>query len=125
MTDIERWHEWTPSVTSMTYMNGGTFSEGSKVKGRQPKLPPAVWTITRIDRGTSFEWTSTAAGLRVVASHSLEATSGGTRATLEIEMQGPLGGFWGWLTTDITQRYMGLEARGLKARSENQAYTHG
>jgi hypothetical protein len=41
---------------------------------------------------------------------------------LSLELQGLLGGLWGRLTKDITERYIGDEAKGLKARSENPAY---
>jgi hypothetical protein len=89
---------------------------------RQPKFPPAFWTLTVIEPGHSFTWISTAPGLRVVARHGVEPTARGSRATLSLELQGIFGGLFGRITRDITERYLGFEANGLKARSENPAF---
>lgn len=122
MSDPERWHEWTPSITSIRLLGGKPLAVGTRAIGRQPKLPPALWTVTAVDAGRSFTWVSVGPGLRVVARHSVEPTARGSRATLSIEMEGVLGGMWGWLTRGITELYLALEARGLKARSEDPGY---
>ena len=49
MSDIERWCEWTPSVTSIKRLDSGPFVVGSRAVIRQPKFPPALWTVTAID----------------------------------------------------------------------------
>src|SRR3954464_3969316 len=123
MSDVERWHEWTPSVNSVRLR--GPLAVGSTATIRQPKFPPAFWQITVIDAGRSFTWISPAPGMRIVASHSVAPNeSGGTRATLSLDLQGLLGGLFGRLTKRITERYLGFEASGLKARSENPAFHH-
>lgn len=119
MSDTDRWHEWTPSVTSIRRLDGGAFAVGSRALIRQPKFPPALWKITAIQPGRSFTWASTAPGVRVIAHHWVEPANGGSRATLSLEYRGILGGLLGRLTRDITERYLAFEARGLKARSEN------
>jgi carbon monoxide dehydrogenase subunit G len=124
MSDIDRWHEWTPSIASITRLGGGGFAIGSRVAIRQPKLPPALWTVTAIEPGRSFTWVSTAPGVRVVGHHAVEPTGAGSRATLSLTLEGPLGGLLGWLTKGITERYIAFEAAGLKARSENPAFRH-
>jgi uncharacterized protein YndB with AHSA1/START domain len=125
MSDIDRWHEWTPSITSVERLRDAPLAVGSQARVRQPKLPPAVWTVTAIDPGRSFTWVSSSPGVRVVGHHAVESTDGGSRATLSIDMQGLLGGLVGQMTKGITERYIGLEATGLKARSENPEYHHG
>lgn len=125
MSDVERWHEWTPSVSSIKRLDEGPFRVGSKLVIRQPKFPPAWWKLTAIEPGRSFTWMSTAPGFRVIGHHSVEPTASGSRATLSLEMQGVLGGLWGRLTKDITERYLAMEAAGLKARSEDPQYRHG
>jgi len=62
--------------------------------------------------------------MRVVGHHAVEPTPTGSRATLTLDLHGIFGGFFGWLTRDITARYIGYEARGLKARSEDPSYRH-
>jgi uncharacterized protein YndB with AHSA1/START domain len=124
MSDIDRWNEWTPGVTSVTRLGGAPFAVGTRVLVRQPKLPPAFWTITEIVPGKSFTWASVAPGLRAVGHHAVEPTPSGSRATLSLDLQGLLGGLWGRISKGITERYIGYEARGLKARSENPQFRH-
>ena len=125
MSDTDRWHEWTPSVTSIRRLDGRPFAVGSRAVIRQPKFPPALWKITEIEPGRSFTWVSTAPGVRVAAKHWVDRTAAGSRATLSLEYFGVLGGVIGRLTRKITERYLAMEANGLKARSENPAFTHG
>ena len=54
MSDIDRWHEWTPSITSVKRLGDGAFAVGTRVRIRQPGLPPAVWKLTAIEPGQSF-----------------------------------------------------------------------
>lgn len=124
MSDTGRWHEWTPSVTSIRRVGDGPFAVGSRVWIRQPKFPPALWKLTAIDPGRSFTWVSVAPGLRVVARHGVDPAAGGSRATLSLDLQGLFGGLFGRMTKDITERYLAFEAKGLKARSENPAFHH-
>jgi len=124
MSDTGRWHEWTPSVTSIKRLDSGPFVVGSRAVIRQPKFPPALWKVTAIEPGRSFTWESWAPGLRVVAHHSVDRTPAGSRVTLSLEYRGVLGGFFARLTRGITERYLALEAQGLTARSENPAFRY-
>ena len=124
MSDTERWHEWTPSVTSIKRLDHGPFAVGSRLVIRQPKFPPALWKVTAIEPGRGFTSASIGPGLRVIARHSVEPTTSGSKATLSLELQGLLGGVFGRMTKGITERYLAFEATGLKARSENPAFHH-
>lgn len=125
MIDVGRWHEWTPSIVSIELLDPGPIAVGSRVRVRQPKLPPAVWTVTEIEPGRSFTWTSSGPGFRTIGRHWVEPSPGGSRATLAMDFEGPLGGFFGRLTGGISVRYIGDTARGLKARSEDPTFRHG
>lgn len=122
MSDTERWHEWTPSITRVKLLGGGPFAVGSRALVRQPKFPPALWKVTAIEPGRSFTWISSAPGFRAVGYHAVEPTVQGSRATLSLDYQGIFGDVFGSLTRGITERYIGFEAEGLKARSENPAF---
>jgi hypothetical protein len=122
MTDIDRWHEWTPSITRITRLRNAPFAVGTRALSRQPKFPPAIWKITSIEPGKSFTWVSRVPGLRVVARHSVDAASAGARASLSVEIGGLLGGVWARMTRALTEKYLAFEAAGLKARSENPGY---
>ena len=122
--DVEHWHEWTPSVTSIKRLDGGPLGVGSRILIRQPRFPPAMWKITGFDPGRGFTSTSGAPGLRVFAHHHVEKTTMGSRATLALDYHGFIGNLLARMTRDITERYIGYEARGLKARSEDPAFRH-
>jgi uncharacterized protein YndB with AHSA1/START domain len=124
MSDVERWHEWTPSVRGITRLDRGPLEIGSRAIIRQPKYPPALWKVTTIDPGRSFTWISAAPGLRVIGHHAVEPSAGGSRATVSVDYQGVFGRLLGRLTKDLTQRYLRFEAAGLKARSENSQFRH-
>ena len=118
MSDIEKWHQWTPSVTSVRRRDQGPLRPGSRAWIRQPKFPPALWTVTEVgDR--SFTWVSRAPGMRVTARHYVTPVGSQSRATLSLTFAGIFGPFFGRLTRDINNRYLAMEAAGLKRRSES------
>lgn len=124
MSDVDRWHEWTPSITSVTRVDGRPLEVGTRVVIRQPKFPAARWTVTTLVPGERFVWTSTAPGLRVVGTHAVAPAESGSVAVLSIEIDGLFGGLWERLTREITAGYVTMEASGLKARSEDPSYLH-
>jgi hypothetical protein len=121
MSDVERWHEWTASVTSIRRFDRGPLLPGQRVVIRQPKFPPALWRLTSIHEGRSFEWVSRAPGISVFARHSVEGLDGRSRVTLALEFAGLLGPLFGRMTAGINNRYLKLEAEGLKRRAESVA----
>lgn len=119
MRDGERWHEWTPSVTSVRLLDK-PFAVGSRAVIRQPKFPPALWRVTHLDEGRSFTWISKAPGILVTARHSVEPDGMGTRVTLSLSYSGFLGRLMVRMTRGITTRYLAMESDGLKRRSEQK-----
>lgn len=118
MRDVERWPEWTPTVTSIQRLDRGPLAVGSRARIRQPKLPRAEWQVTELEERRSFTWMSYGPGVRVTARHWVEAIGGGSRATLSIQYEGLLGPLVARLIRGLNERYLALEARGLKKRSE-------
>jgi uncharacterized protein YndB with AHSA1/START domain len=121
IADVERWPEWTPSVTSIRRLSRAALGVGERALIRQPKLPPAVWTVTAIEPGRSFTWKSGAPAMRVLAHHGVEPAGAESRATLSLTFSGLLGGLLARMTAGINRRYLALEANGLKRRSETLA----
>ena len=118
MTDFARWREWTPSVTSIEQLDPGPIAPGIRLLIRQPKLLPAVWTLTELKEGQSFQSVTGGPGVKVIARHGIEPAESGSRVTLSLEFAGFLGGLVGRLTGGLNERYLALEAAGLKQRSE-------
>jgi Polyketide cyclase / dehydrase and lipid transport len=121
MSDVERWHEWTASIRGIKRWGDGPLSVGQRALVRQPKFPPAVWTVTAVDTERSFTWESVGPGIHVTGRHSIEPTARGSRVTLSLTYDGVFGRLLGRWTSGITIRYIAMEATGLKRRSENQS----
>lgn len=120
MSDVERWPEWTASVRSIRRLDQGPFRIGSRALIRQPKFPPALWTVTAIDPVAGFTWRSGAPGVWVHAHHTLKPTPTGTRVRLGLRYEGFVGQMIARMTREITERYLAMEASGLKKRSEER-----
>jgi len=121
MVDAERWHEWTASVRSIRMLDKGAMRIGSRALVRQPRFPPAVWKVTVLQPGSSFTWKTGAPGMWVHGRHSVAPAPGGSRANLHLHYDGVIGRLLARWTRGITNRYLGLEAAGLKKRSEERA----
>ena len=119
MSDVERWHEWTPTVTSVTLLDAGPFAVGTRARIVQPKLPKMVWRVSAVEPGRSFRWETHGFGGGAVAWHEVaDDGRGGTLATLGIEQTGWMNALLARWIGPLTERYVATEAEGLKRRSE-------
>jgi hypothetical protein len=118
MSDVEHWHEWTASISSIRRLDGRPFGRGSRVLIRQPRLPPNYSTVTDFEPPRSFTWVSRSPGVVATARHVIEPIEDGSRVTLSIHFGGVLGWFVARLVAGLTERYIRMEAEGLKRRSE-------
>lgn len=124
MQDVIRWPEWTATVTRIDFKDVGPLRIGSRIVIAQPELQKATWKVTALTPGKGFTWVTGNAILRITATHSVQATASGTRATLTLDFAGWLGGWAARKYHDLNNRYLGIEAAGLKERSES-AIPHG
>ena len=118
MSDVERWHEWTASITSVTRADQGRLAIGSRARVRQPRLLPADFVVTELDEGRSFTWVTKSAGVTATARHSVDPVPRGARASLSVEFEGVAAPIVAWMTRGLNNRYLALEAAGLKKRAE-------
>ena len=122
MADIERWPEWTASVTSVECLDRGPFGVGSRARVRQPRLPTAIWTVSVFEPGRYFEWQAATPGLLSVGGHRVEAAGDrASRVTLSLAWSGPLAPVVRRLFGKLSRRYVAMEAEGLKRRCEAAA----
>ncbi len=119
LTDVERWPEWTPSMTRLQRLDSGPFGVGSRVRVKQPRFPAMVWEVTALEPERSFSWAASSGGVTTVADHRLADGPGG-RVTVahSIRQVGLLAPVVALLSGARTRRYVHMEAQGLKRRCE-------
>ena len=114
----EAWPQRIETVDLVELLTPAPITEGSRVRLKQPKLPVGTWDITVWDAPSYFEWTQKTSGITSVAGHRVEALGGGSaRLTLTLDMRGlliPVALFF----KGLTNRYMNLEAEGMKRAAE-------
>jgi hypothetical protein len=122
LVDVERWPEWTDSVTSVRPLDGGPLAVGSRVEISQPRISTGTYTVTALEPGRAFTWEQRQPGSTVSAHHECTPLpDGGTRVELSVVMSGAVGGVVGRLYRKLTDRYLAMEAAGLKSRAEGMA----
>ena len=119
LVDVERWPEWTRSMTRVDRLDSGPFGNGSRARVTQPKLMPLIWTVTDFEPGRSFTWTARAAGVTTSGEHRLSPGAGqSVTVTLGIRQSGWLAPIVALFASGLTRRYVTMEAQGLKQRCE-------
>lgn len=122
LTDVERWPEWTPAVTSLEALTTGGFAPQARYRIKQPWLLPTLLTVELVDEGRRFLWATTSPGLRFEGDHLIEPANDGTATvTLEARFTGVAGEVAGRLSRGLVQKYVTMEAEGLKRRAEAYA----
>jgi uncharacterized protein YndB with AHSA1/START domain len=119
LQDVESWPEWTASMTRVRRAIDGPLRVGERVRVRQPRLPPAVWKVTRVEPGRSFSWSSDTPGLHSSADHEVRPGPEGCTVVLRLVQTGPLAALVWRLLAGTVRRYVDLEAEGLRRRAEN------
>ena len=122
--DVERWPEWTSTMTSVRRLEKGPLAVGSKARVRQPNLLPAVWRVTELDSASGFRWVNQSIGLRLEAEHWVAGTDTGSKATLSFRFSGLLGPLAARFYGDQSKRYIDVEAEGLR-KLRSLMHCHG
>jgi uncharacterized membrane protein len=120
LTDLEAWPQRIETVDTVELLTPAPITTGSRVRLKQPKLPEGIWEITAWEAPSYFEWTQKSPGATSVAGHRVEPLGEGrSRLTLTLEMSGLLIAIFGRFYRDLTNRYMTLEAEGIKRAAES------
>jgi uncharacterized membrane protein len=119
LTDIEAWPQRIETVDAVDLLTPAPLTKGSRIRLKQPKLGEGIWEITAWDAPSYFEWTRKTSGVTSTAGHRVEALGDGrARLTLTIDMRGPLTVLVALFFKGLTNRYMTLEAEGMKRAAE-------
>lgn len=119
MLAMEQWPEWTASMTRLQRLHDMRPGPDCVVRISQPGFPDADWTITEWEPGRCFTWVSRRPGFVARATHLIEPAPVGCVVTLVVDFGGLFGGLVGLLMANTTQRFMDMEAAGLKQHCES------
>jgi uncharacterized membrane protein len=120
LTDLEAWPQRIETVDVVELVTPAPLGKGSRVRLKQPKLPEGMWEVTVWDAPSFFEYRQQSGGVTSVAGHRVEALEDGrSRLSLELEMRGLLVPIVAVFFKGLTNRYMTLEAQGMKRAAES------
>ena len=115
--DVERWPEWTPTVTSVRLLDS-ELRLGSVALIKQPMQPRSEWVVTEFAPGQRFAWETRRVGLHMTGTHEMSAADGGTRSVLRVDASGWLATLLGPLLRPVMRKALADENRGLKSHCE-------
>jgi uncharacterized membrane protein len=120
LSDLEAWPQRIETVDVVELLTPSPLAKGSQVRLKQPKLPEGTWDITVWDGSSYFEWRQKSGGMTSVAGHRVDPLDDGrSRLTLTLDMRGPLIPIVALFYRGLTNRYMSLEAQGMKHAAES------
>lgn len=119
LLDVERWPEWTTSVTRVQRMDIGPLTLGSRTRIWQPRLMSAVWCVTSLDeRNHNFTWAANSWGVKLIARHQIIPVKAHSRVVLTFTYTGLVGSILARIYRDLTWDYLAREGNGLRKRCE-------
>lgn len=120
LSDLEAWPKCIETVDTVELLTPAPMTKGSRVRLKQPKLPEGTWDITVWDAPSYFEWSQKTGGTTSVAGHRVEALGPArARLTLTLDVRGLLIPIIALFYKELTNRYMNLEAEGMKRAAES------
>ena len=120
LSDLEAWPRRIETFDIVELLTPPPVAQGSRVRLKQPKLPEGVWDVTVWEAPSYFEWRQKSGGATSVAGHRVaELEEGRSRLTLSLDMRGLLIPVIGLFYKDLTNRYMTIEALGIKRAAES------
>ena len=121
VSDLEAWPQRIETVDVVELLTPQPVAIGTRVRLKQPKLPEGEWEVTAWDAPFFFEWRQSSGGVTNVAGHRVESLEVGRRSrlTLALEMRGFLVPVVGLFYKGLTNRYMTIEAQGMKRAAES------
>ena len=115
LSDVVHWPHWTPTVRKVEPLCSHELTVGSQFRVHQPKLRPAIWTVTLVEPPNRFVWISRVMGVVVLTGdHVLESVSNhGSRLTLKFGFSGFMSSMIGRMNRSLAEKAISLEAESL------------
>lgn len=131
LSDASQWPSWVESIEAVAAEDVAT-TEGAAVdvgvvddavpltasadkayRIEQPPLPSAVWSVTRWEAGTGFEWQSRGVTTLVSERYDLSEASEGTTVTIDVTWSGRSAWFARAAYGPVRQRYAVAQLEAL------------
>jgi uncharacterized membrane protein len=120
LSNLEAWPQRIETVDVVELLTPAPLGAGSRVRLKQPKLPDGTWEVTAWDSPSYFEYRQRSGGVTSVAGHRVEALEEGrSRLTLTLDMRGLMVPVVAVFWKGLTNRYMTIEAQGMKRAAES------
>jgi hypothetical protein len=115
------WPSWLPTVTSVEPLQERALVLGHRFRIEQPRLRPAIWTVTEIIPGEGFVWEASSPGVVAVAEHRIrEVSRDECSVTLRVAFGGLLSPLASLMAGRLTREYIEREAQALRIATEKQ-----
>src|ERR1700674_1682157 len=110
-SDVERWPEWTASVTRLVALDGPGLAVGKRFEIKQPRMPKLVWEVTEVNPGASRTWVQRSpGGGSTAARHDVVPQADGhTLVRQQLDQRGAVGALIGRPMHGMTKRSRELE----------------
>ncbi len=120
LSDLEGWPQRIETVDAVELLTPPPAAKGTRIRLKQPRLGEGIWDITVWDAPSYFEYRQQSGGVTIVAGHRVVALEEGrSRLTLTLEMRGLLVPVVALFYRGLTNRYMTIEAQGMKRAAES------
>ncbi|MGH1493209.1 MAG: SRPBCC family protein [Acidimicrobiales bacterium] len=116
--DVEAWPTHTPTMTSVKRVDQLPLAVGSAVRIKQPGQRERVWTVSALEPGRRFAWSTQTMGTAMTGAHTLTATPSGTTQTLSVDIEGKLSRLVGAILRRPIAKAIAAENLGFKAAAE-------
>ena len=119
MADVVSWPQWMTTFTRVEAKDGRELALGRRFKVFQPKLHPAVWTVTQLSPPAQFTWESRTPGIVMTAHHRVEPGTDGTMLRLQFAFEGLLAPIVAKLWGNLVQEYLQRECVAYRDRLQH------
>ena len=120
--DVESWPKVTPTMTSVERLDTAPIAVGSRAKVKQPRQKATIWTVTRLEPGSLFEWSTRTMGMTMTGAHRIEPLGEGRcRNVLTLDASGLTATLFGWLLKRPIGKAIATENAGFKSAAESAA----
>ena len=118
LCDVERWPEWTSSMTTVRRMDDGPLILGSRAQVRNESCYQRFGKLLNSKRKEGSHGSPLAPVSELKGDHWIEANGARSTVKLSLQFSGLLAPLVARIYRSLSQRYLATEAEGLRKRCE-------